>query len=250
MDKIFAIHDSCAIKKRYGAFQIEYADIEKYNKAGYGIFHVVNSFEGARKKENCTKINYWIADIDDGTKEEQMERINKLILKPSAIVETKKGFHCYWKSADGGLENYQRISKGIIEKIMADRACKDPLRLLRYPDTYHLKDPSDPFLIKIVSANDKIYAEKKMLLAFEVKEEPVKRIEFSIDDLNQDWARIFKAENIVKGQRNQYFYWIYERLAEKDIGAYDRVNIMLEVNQKTSSPLSETEIRSIARCRN
>ena len=83
MSRLFAIHDNSEELKQKGAFEITKSDIKVLNSQGYGIFFIPNEFEGARKIENCKKVNFWIADIDEGTKEEMLESIKKLILKPS-----------------------------------------------------------------------------------------------------------------------------------------------------------------------
>lgn len=58
-------------------------------KYPYGIYFSVNPMKnGERNKESVTKIQTWICDIDDGTKEEQLELINNAPLKPSLVVES------------------------------------------------------------------------------------------------------------------------------------------------------------------
>lgn len=134
------------------------------NDRGFGIFHVVNDFEGARRVENLRRINYWYADLDTGTKDEQLERIAKH-LPPTRVVETAKGFHVYWKAIDATLGNWRRIvRKGIVPALEADPKASDPLRLLRAPGFYHCK--GEPFLVRTVAQKDVAYHERQMLEAF------------------------------------------------------------------------------------
>jgi hypothetical protein len=134
------------------------------NAEGYGIFHVVNDYEGRRVVENLKRINYWYADLDTGTKEEQLERIAKH-LKPTRVVETKKGFHVYWKAIDATLGNWERIVKrGVVPALEADPRASDPLRLLRVPGFYHHK--GEPYLVRTVAQADVAYRETQMLDAF------------------------------------------------------------------------------------
>ena len=141
MARLFAIHDYDNKLKRKGAFEIKPEEVQELNKQGYGIYMCVNEFNGARKIENLQKINFWIADLDSGTKLDMINRIEELVLQPSIIVETKKGYHCYWKAENATFENYTEIEKGLIKKLNADKACKDVTRLLRFPTSYHMKNP-------------------------------------------------------------------------------------------------------------
>ena len=75
MYRIYALHDYDENLKRKGAFEINETQIEEFNKLGYGIYWTLNEYKGRRLAQNITKIKYWIADIDEGTKEEQLKRI-------------------------------------------------------------------------------------------------------------------------------------------------------------------------------
>lgn len=162
MARVFALHD----KEPGPPVEIDGDDTAKaLNAKGWGIFWVPNEYEGARKRENCTAIRWWFCDIDDGTKEEQLERISCCPLKPSTIVETANGYHCYWGAKDATLTNWDRIVKrGIIPALEADPKASDPLRLLRLPDYYHNK--GEPFWVRKVWARTKLYTEAEMMAAF------------------------------------------------------------------------------------
>ena len=56
MTRFYALHDSEPVMKSYGAIEIGLKSLEDYNRKGFGIFWVLNEFEGARKKENLKKI--------------------------------------------------------------------------------------------------------------------------------------------------------------------------------------------------
>ena len=161
MSKLYALHD----KKPSAPQEIDSEDAEYFNSIGYGIFWVPNEFEGARKRENCTAIRWWFCDIDDGTKEEQLERISCCPLKPSTIVETANGYHCYWGAEDATLTNWDRVVKrGIVPALEADPKASDPLRLLRLPDYNHNK--GEPFWVHKVWARPVRYTEAEMMAAF------------------------------------------------------------------------------------
>jgi hypothetical protein len=246
MIKLYAIHDHDPDLKRKGAFEITYQEIQNHNAEGYGIFMTVNDFNGRRKAENLEKINYWLADIDEGTKEEQLSRINSLPLKPTIIVETKKGYHCYWRAINATFENYREIEKGLIQRLNADKACTDVSRLLRFPTSKHMKDPNNPFTIKIIEQNDKAYTEEKMLCAYQLPKPKLRPVKFDgekKDFLDETkWERIFKLSTFGEGQRNatfaRYVFWLKDsNLSDNEISF-----VINGLNQKISSPLPQYEI--------
>lgn len=248
---IYALHDSNPELKRKGAFLISKQDIEKYNSEGYGIFWTPNKFNGARKAENVTEIRFWVADIDEGTKEEQMSRIDTLPLKPSFIVETKKGYHCYWRAIDATLDSYRDIECGLIERLKADKACKDVCRLLRYPNCYHCKDPQNRFLVHTVLKNDKEYTERQMLYVFRLPKPVYKPIKYEGDNKDmldpKNWEKIFHISQICEGGRNNELsritFWL------RDVG-FDRATIEQTVhtmNNMLVRPLDKWEVNSIIR---
>jgi hypothetical protein len=53
---------------------------------------------GKRNKESVKFIQTWICDIDEGSKEQQLEFIEKAPLPPSLVVESVHGFHLYYLS--------------------------------------------------------------------------------------------------------------------------------------------------------
>jgi hypothetical protein len=134
---------------------------------GFGIFATVNSFDGPRRKEFLTRINAWAVDMDDGTKEQQSKRLLGAPLIPSLIVETKRGYQAYWIAKDGKAEHWNAI---VLERLVpyfgADKNARDICRILRVPGFLHLKDPSDPFLIRVAWRHAVSYSERQIANAF------------------------------------------------------------------------------------
>jgi len=247
IEQIYALHDSDPELKKKGAFSIELNDAEKLNKEFYGIFHTPNIFKGARKKENLVNIRFWLADIDDGTKEQQMDLINKAKYKPSLIIETKKGYHCYWNAKDATIENYRVIEQGLIYALNADKGCKDVTRLLRCPNFLHMKDKNNPFMIKIIQKNDEVYREAEMLFGFPIPKPKHERIKYETNDksdfLNPDnWDRIFKLNMIGEGSRNNEMCRIIFWLRDLGFCGSDIENAVLEMNNRLSNSLPQHEI--------
>lgn len=160
---------------------------------GYGIFFSVNGFVGAKRTvENLTNINAFYCDIDyphkmAKTPEKIREYKNDLLMEmldggvpvPTAIVETKNGFHVYWvmeapvmlRDLNPDQQNevrkqYVQVEEAILKHFGGDPAAKDLARVLRVPGTIHQKDPSDMFEVKLVH-----YAPQEALYTFaEIRE--------------------------------------------------------------------------------
>jgi hypothetical protein len=65
------------------------------------------------------------------------------------IVETKNGFHMYWPIRNGSLDNFVPIQKALVQKFSSDPRITNVSRAMRVPGFYHMKDPDDPFLVKV-----------------------------------------------------------------------------------------------------
>ena len=248
---MYAIHDYNKELKLKGAFEITKDQAKELNKQGYGIFHTPNKFNGARKADNLVKINYWLADIDDGTKQEQLERIVNLPIKPTIIIETKKGYHCYWKAKEATIDRYRDIECGLIERLKADKACKDVCRLLRYPNFYHMKDPKNPYLIKIVEKNEKEFTESQMLFAYELPKPVYKKLDYKgkkedfLDEKN--WDKIFRFNSFMSEGRNNSLTRVVFWLKDEGFDSGTIENTIYRMNQKLATPLDSWEVKSILR---
>lgn len=134
---------------------------------GFGIFMTVNSFNGPRRKENLTRINAWAVDMDEGTKQQMHDKLQRSPLVPSIIVETKRGYQAYWCAIDGKADHWNAI---VLERLVphfgSDANARDLCRILRVPGFLHLKDPSDPFKIRKVWEHRVHYTERQIAEAF------------------------------------------------------------------------------------
>ena len=165
---------------RPGVFPVAIREAHDWNKDKWGIFWTINEFNGPRRIENLTHINCWAVDLDTGTKEEQKEKIASGA-PPSMVIESKNGFHVYWRAKDAKKENWNAI---MLDRLVpfygADKRARDLARLLRAPNYYHWKDPNDPFLIKQVWQYPVAYTEATMAWYYPVKEEMKKNKEMHL----------------------------------------------------------------------
>ena len=121
------------------------------NQLGAGIFVTVNQTDGrGRRKENIIGLRALFVDIDSKGATEPFV-VDKLPLKPSMVVKTPGGCHCYWvfekpepcdeKRRNEFEQELRRIQAGLA-KFGADRACCDCSRVLRIPGFFHQKGES------------------------------------------------------------------------------------------------------------
>ena len=149
-----------------GVFPVTPREAPTWNERGHGIFWTVNEFSGPRKVENLSRIRAWAIDIDDGTKEEQEERIQRSPLVPSLVVESKNGYHVYWSAADGTAENWHAIvTDRLVPFFGADPRARDIARILRATGYAHMKNPAAPFIVRPVHRWKVAYTEAQMLRA-------------------------------------------------------------------------------------
>lgn len=162
-------------ESRGGAIRINRGDAAEWNAKGYGIFQTVNQFWLKRKISHLVCVNAWIVDIDGGDKEAAWAKL-KTGLVPTMIVETKNGYHAYWKAKDGTVENWKSIVENrLIPFYDSDKKAKDLARLLRVPGFYHLKDPANPFLVQKVHYEHVEYSEREMFSFYRDIETPKKQ---------------------------------------------------------------------------
>ncbi|MGG1672990.1 hypothetical protein ACIFOE_20585 [Paenibacillus sp. NRS-1783] len=170
-------------------------EFEEWNKNGYGIYFLPNA--GGYKNDDITEFRACFIDIDikdeieyeivtsgfTGSTDELHElvkskfyslnsaektnykqifrsRVSELKqrgIPPSAIVETKNGFHVYYLlKNDTQRHQFETLEGFLIYIFNADMAVKNPARLLRVPDALHLKDLNDPFTIKLEAWNQSV----------------------------------------------------------------------------------------------
>lgn len=228
--------------------------IQTINKNGYGIFFTANKFGDRRRVVDLKEINWWYCDIDESSKEKQMEKIKELYLEPTMIIESKRGYHIYWKGSDATLENFERVEKGIVYKLGGDKHVTDVAHLLRVPGFYHMKNENDPFLIKMVESNNNIYTEQQMLSYFSLPrtKRPRHTTKINLDDKNAIY-REFSRRNyhrfVENSGRRLYLVKMMGILKKyySILSHFERADIIRLINSKMSCPLSNDEVESVIR---
>lgn len=167
------------------------------NEEGYGVFFTVNGFDPKEKKrdlEHLVFVNGFFVDVDfpknktdlndialKNFKYGVMQEITEFSLAPTAIVETKNGYHIYWlleqpinylaltPEQKVALQNEHRaVEEAIIKRFNGDAQAKDLSRILRVPELNHLKDPKNPYEVKLKFFNEEhVYTWDQIRKAFE-----------------------------------------------------------------------------------
>lgn len=179
MQYLYAIHDWDIEKKKEGCIYLPSPDVATmYNERGYGIFWSVNSFNSpVRREDNLEKIVCWYIDLDKGSKADQEKLIQKYVM-PSMVVESKNGYHCYWLCGENVYPADYKffLRERLTYYFKSDTNATDITRVLRSPGYYHLKNPSDPFLVKKVHSNNNTYLFNQMRASFPMPEIAKKKI--------------------------------------------------------------------------
>lgn len=242
--------------KKHAPFFISYSRAREYNAKGYGIFFAVHEmYNDVRCKDNVKKLRAWFVDIDYGEKEDMYNSLMSAPLEPSLIIETKRGYHCYWLADETAtVENFQKIEQMLIDKYGGDNNVKDFARIMRLPTYYHTKDKDDKFKIQIVHFKKKKYSEAKMMLAFSKYEKKQKRRyvnrEVNVKEFksDEDIVKFFKVPPMGKNTGRHGF--IMTKIGQmKHLGftAQERSNIVWAINRNFAVELPKDEVESMIR---
>lgn len=142
------------------------AEARAKNLEGYSVLMPVNELTGGIGKDNVTKILYWYVEIDyKATAKRPLNQLLYDCLIPTKVIETKAGYHVYFAAAEASLnlDNYTTIQDRLCFIYGADRNARNVNRMLRAPGFYHMKDPANPFMCKVVFECDVAYRERHLL---------------------------------------------------------------------------------------
>ena len=153
------------------------------NKDKYEAYFTVNGFADCKdnKKEQCTNLNAFFIDIDNRKSLEELEEIKKK-LEPTFIVETMKGYHCYWvldepifkeevENWNDIVDYWEKVEASLVNHLKADPPVKDVTRILRQPDTIYWKKTDGSFKIKGIHKDlSKTYSMDEVAEVFPVQE--------------------------------------------------------------------------------
>jgi len=145
-------------------------------EAGVDVYFGVNPRIGGKGgKENVQWLTTFHADVDYGVeghkkksghkdREDTQQAINDFQYRPTVLVHSGGGFHCYWilndpvNVPDKNVTNdLELINKTLIQKLDGDVGTQNINRILRVPGTYNFKDPENPKKVLVIFNNGPKY---------------------------------------------------------------------------------------------
>ena len=134
--------------------------VEQWQAEGRGVYVVIN--DGGDTDADITGCRAFFCEWDDRPKDWQLTAWRDLGLpEPTIQVDTGgKSIHNYWVLSDPiSPQHWRIIQKRLLEHADADRALKNPSRVMRLPGTYHVRpDGTLGELSTIVTCSDHQYS--------------------------------------------------------------------------------------------
>jgi len=189
----------------------------RWNKQGYGTFFTVNGFppDGPADESRLLSLNgnYVDYDVDLALPEEEKDRLiqetlmlalEKGALSPTLMTRTRKGVHLIWlypqpiPPTSENLTKWKGVQKRLVHCFKGDTNAVDPSRVLRVPYTLHLKDPNQPFEIKVTSykAENRYSLEEIDKDTPHYSEQEINKKKLSVNDV------LFNGVEVGKGLRH------------------------------------------------
>jgi hypothetical protein len=131
----------------YTSFQQALPKLQALNNQGAGIFVCINQTLGNKRKcEDITGLRaFWIEADRPGTPLPKLE--------PQFVIESSQGkHHSYFLLDDAPIEAglWESVQQKLVDDYGSDPNAKDRARVLRLAGSYHMKNPEQPYLVRIV----------------------------------------------------------------------------------------------------
>lgn len=123
--------------------------VDEQQARGAGVYVTVNQTSGrGRKSTDVQEVRAVWVDDDEPRASHRTE----WPLEPSLIIETSPGnFHYYWMTHAAPGPEFDDVMGCMVAHHGCDNRAKDSARVLRLAGTLHLKNPEQPFQVRIVS---------------------------------------------------------------------------------------------------
>lgn len=167
------------------------------NLKGYGIYYIPN--KGGRKDGEIVEVTSLFYECDNIGKDEQLERIKRLPLIPSMVIETRNSLHVYYllERGDRQVDGWRKYQQRLIQLMESDRSIHNESRLMRLAGFFHQRKGLDPSLIEMLSENSNCFK----LVDFDAilpKWDDTQWSDQSIPDVNwENEVKAFKAKKKV-----------------------------------------------------
>ena len=158
----FLQHADGRVRQNYGAPLEVLPELIERNLQGYNVFVCVNAIDtpvyvggkAKRRSFDITRVRAVFGDFDDPTK-----ALPEFRVEPSMVVETSPGkHHVYWVMDDCPLVEFVDAQVTIINEMASsgsDNSIKDLSRVMRVPGFLHMKDPTNPKMVRLLRTGPK-----------------------------------------------------------------------------------------------
>ena len=234
------------------------AEFFNTNEKQENVFYAVNEFNHfnnyeQRKNKNFQLLNAFYADVDfkdkNGNhlhdeelrikKQETYNRLINLELKPSAIIESRNGFHVYYilkmndrfANTQYNRRKWERQEEALLfnlyDKVSTyvDFAVSDISRILRIPESIHHKTDSSAFEVKVLDVTQTYTLQ-------EIEENfPYKII--LIKDVSEKSTTQYSTTNVVNSSKCVYVNELVNAMKNKDINYFsyvEKLNVSMNMN--------------------
>ena len=223
------------------------SDIKKFNAFYFDVDFKIDGKHLSEDELKCKKIHF-------------LKSMKYLPLMPNALVSTKNGYHLYyaicdrditlneWKSIEKMMWDY--IHDNVTDDI--DIAVKDASRVLRVPNTLHIKDDSQPYRIKIIYVKNVRYKISTLKKYFDLKKctHNISLTKYRIDIKNVESVkkRVISTDftDAIKNENITYFDYLPKYNIElpytyalnmlKQLDIREFLNIEVGINKNFKSP--------------
>lgn len=220
----------------------------------FGV-HPVAAPKGAYERgkiEDVAAINCLFAEFDGkdfGGKDAAADYVARLIPRPSVVVDSGGGFHCYWLLADtfylhdaASRERAERLQKAWVTYTGGDPGAADLARVLRVPGTLNTKyDP--PREVRFVHADFQCVYELSELEALAGDTLPVRG-----NGHKQEEPPAHNDGKIRQGTRNVTLFKLGCAMRRRGATPENiETTLLLENAARCDPPLDEAEVLRIAK---
>ncbi|WP_374076950.1 hypothetical protein [Bdellovibrio bacteriovorus] len=228
----------------HGTIKECWKEIKNRNINGYGVFFTVNKTDlNGRRKDNVQRVRAVFTDDDTG-------KGKKPKLRPSVVIQSKRGLHSYWLVDDLALDSFSIWQKHIAKIHNTDPAVNDLPRVMRLPGTYHMKNLKSPFLVVLKKATNRKFSLKDFIFAWgNPKNKEVKPSNISstkeisrkeIRNIHQYFIECLK--NAYDGNRNDVWMKFCREALAQEVSEKDMIEFKTQFCSQTDFSPEEASI--------
>jgi hypothetical protein len=134
----------------HGTLDQHYRTLADYSRRGAGVFVTINTTNFHGRSVQCIiQVRAYFADLDGAP----LDNVRRLTVPPDIITETSPGrYHVFYLVFDAllGEEHFKKTQQTLANLLGGDPSVCDLPRVMRLPGFPHQKDPSNPFMTRIL----------------------------------------------------------------------------------------------------